>query len=63
MPKGREKKQPRKRRVTTAGGLNRVSTYLHDDELAAIEELARKERCSRSDAIRRAIRGFFQIED
>ena len=61
-------KRPRKSKAPEpappgGGGLNRLTVYLHDDELRAVEELARKQRCSKADAVRRAIRGYFGIED
>lgn len=49
--------------ATTGRGLRRLTIYLHPDELAAVEELARRERCSKADAVRRAIRSHFKIED
>jgi hypothetical protein len=62
MPRRRTEK-PAKRPPATAGGLLKLTLYLHADELRAVEELARKERCSKADAVRRAIRGYFRIED
>ena len=62
MPKRRKPEKPEPP-AATAGGLVKVTAYLHPDEAAAIEELARKQRCSRADAVRRAIRGYFGIED
>ncbi len=51
------------REPATGRGLYRESIYLHGDELAAVEEYARKKRCSKAEAIRRAVRAFFEIED
>lgn len=55
---GREPK-----REPTKGQLYREVAYLHGDEAAAVEEAARRERCSKSEVIRRAVRAYFQIED
>jgi len=43
--------------------LYRETVYLHADELQAAEEYARRQRCSKAEAIRRAVRAFFKIED
>lgn len=51
------------REPATGRGLYRESIYLHGDELAAVEEYARRKRCSKAEAIRRAVRSFFEIED
>ena len=54
---------PGGRRPATRRGLFRESVYLHPDELAAVEEYARKKRCSKTEVLRRAARAFLGIED
>jgi hypothetical protein len=44
------------------GGLTRETAYLYDDEDGALEERARRERCSKSEVIRRALRRYLGIE-
>jgi hypothetical protein len=51
------------REPATGRGLFRESIYLHGDELAAVEEYARRKWCSTAEAIRRAVGAFFQIKD
>ena len=51
------------RRPATAGGLVREVAYLHPDELAALEQRAKRERCSKSEIIRRALRSYLGVED
>ena len=46
----------------THGGLTRETAYLYDDEDGALEERAKKERCSKSEVIRRALRRYLGIE-
>jgi hypothetical protein len=53
----------RERRPATQRGLFRESVYLHPDELAAVEEYARRKRCSKTEVLRRAARAFLGIED
>lgn len=50
-------------REPTKGRLYREVAYLHADEALAVEEAARRERCSKSEIIRRAVRDYFKIED
>ena len=45
------------REPATGRGLYRESIYLHADELAAVEEYAKRKRCSKAEAIRRAVDG------
>jgi metal-responsive CopG/Arc/MetJ family transcriptional regulator len=59
MPTGK-RPEPRE---PTKGRLFREAVYLHEDEEEAVERAARKERTSRSEIIRRAIRAYFNIED
>jgi len=45
-------------------GLWREISYLHqDDEAEALAERAKKERTSKADVIRRALRAYLGIED
>jgi len=62
MPK--EPDVPRERRkLTTKGGLIRETAYLYEDEEQALELRAEKERTSKSEIIRRALRQYLGIED
>ena len=55
---------PRNRQKhTTKGGLTRETAYLYDDEELALEERAARERCSKSEVIRRALRAYLAIKD
>ncbi len=47
-------------RPRTRGGLLRKVAYLYDDE-DAIEEEAKRKRCSESEVIRRAIRAYLKL--
>lgn len=62
MPR-RDKAPPERKKHTTKGGLTRETAYLYDDEEQALEERATKERCSKSEIIRRALRAYLRIED
>lgn len=53
----------KKKKPATSRGLYRVTAYLHEDELKAVEKMARKERASNSEIIRRLVRKEFKIED
>ena len=57
------RKKPKKRKPATGRGLLREVAYLHADEAEALEEEARRRRCSKSEVIRRLIREHFGIED
>jgi ribbon-helix-helix CopG family protein len=58
------KKAPHDRRkFTTKGGLTRETAYLFDDEEKALEQRAKKERTSKSEIMRRALRAYLGIED
>ncbi len=57
----RERKRARK--PATARGLLREVAYLHADEAKAIESEAKRQRCSKSEIMRRIIRKHFGIED
>lgn len=55
---------PRERQKhTTKGGLTRETAYLYDDEERALEERATRERCSKSEVMRRALRVYLGIGD
>lgn len=43
--------------------LVREVSYIHEDEARALEERAKKERASKSEIIRRALRAYLGIED
>jgi metal-responsive CopG/Arc/MetJ family transcriptional regulator len=38
-------------------------SYIHEDEARALDERAKKERASKSEIIRRALRAYLGIED
>lgn len=59
------KKPPAKRAREPMPGrrLYRESVYLHEDEMAAVEAEARRQRCSRAEILRRTVRAYFKIED
>jgi hypothetical protein len=42
--------------------LFREVSYLHEDEAEALEKRAEKERCSKAEVIRRALRAYLEIE-
>ena len=62
MPK-REARPRERQKHTTKGGLTRETAYLFDDEERALEERAARERCSKSEIMRRALRAFLEIGD
>lgn len=51
------------KRFATQGGLSRVQAYLYEDEIAALEETAKRERCSMSEILRRALRAYLKTRD
>jgi hypothetical protein len=51
------------RKPFTGRGLVREVSYLHEDEARALEARAKKDRCSKAEVIRRALRGYLKIED
>lgn len=51
------------RRKPFKGSLYRESTYLHEDEMKAVEEAAKRERTSKAEILRRCVRAYFGIED
>ena len=59
-----ERRPPKKRRKhVTRGGLIRETAYLYEDEERALEERAKRERTSKSEVIRRALREYLGIGD
>lgn len=54
---------PKTRKPATGRGLMREISYLHPDEAEALAERARKERTSKAEVIRRALRAYLGIED
>jgi hypothetical protein len=52
-----------RKKHTTQGGLTRETAYLYSDEEKALEERAAKERCSKSEVIRRALRAYLGLQD
>lgn len=48
---------------TTKGGLIRETAYLYEDEEKALERRAARERCSKSEIIRRALRAYLDVEE
>jgi Ribbon-helix-helix protein, copG family len=61
MPKREKSKAPRK--PFTGRGLIREVSYLHEDEARLLEARSEKERCSKAEIIRRALRAYLGIED
>jgi hypothetical protein len=53
---------PARRKYRTVGGLTRETTYLYEDEEAALDKRAAKERCSKSEIMRRALRAYLGVE-
>lgn len=45
------------------GSLWREQAYLYDDEEAALASRAKKDRCSKAEVIRRALREYLKVED
>jgi 3-phenylpropionate/cinnamic acid dioxygenase small subunit len=61
MPKAKSGPQET-RKHRTKGGLTRETAYLYDDEEKSLEQRAEKERTSKSEIIRRALRAYLQIQ-
>lgn len=51
------------RQPFTGRGLVREVSYLHPDEAQALADRAKKERASKAEIIRRALRAYLGIED
>lgn len=62
MPK-RETTPLPPRKPFTGRGLIREVSYLHEDEAEALAKRATKDRCSKAEVIRRALRTYLGIED
>jgi Ribbon-helix-helix protein, copG family len=58
-----EKKEPRERKPATSRGLVREVCYLHPDEVEALVRRAETKMVSKSEIMRRALRGYLGIED
>jgi metal-responsive CopG/Arc/MetJ family transcriptional regulator len=54
---------PKERRRFAGTNLVREVAYMHEDESEAIDRRAKKERASKSEIIRRAVRAYLGIED
>jgi len=54
---------PKTRKPATSRGLWREISYLHEDEARALADRAKKERASKAEIIRRALRAYLGIED
>jgi hypothetical protein len=54
---------PQNRKPATGQGLFREVSYLHGDEVQALVERAKKERTSKAEIIRRALRAYLGVED
>lgn len=50
-----------RQKLTTKGGLTRETAYLYDDEESALELRAERERCSKSEIVRRALRAYLGL--
>jgi hypothetical protein len=55
--------KPKTRKPFTSRGLVREVSYLHADEVRALAARAKKERASKAEIIRRALRVYLGIED
>ncbi len=55
-------KSPRTKQTKTRGGLVREVAYLYEDEAEKLERQAERERCSKSEIVRRALRQYFESE-
>ena len=55
--------KPKARKPFTSRGLVREVSYLHEDEVQALAARAKKERASKAEIIRRALRAYLGIED
>ena len=60
---GKREEAPKARKPATSRGLWREISYLHEDEAKALDERAKKERTSKAEIIRRALRAYLGIED
>jgi hypothetical protein len=58
-----EKKTSGERRRFAGTNLVREVSYLHEDEAEALAKRAKRERCSKAEVIRRALRAYLGIED
>ena len=58
-----EKKTSDERKRFAGTNLVREVSYLHEDEAEALAKRAKKDRCSKAEVIRRALRAYLGIED
>ncbi len=61
MPKSAKAKPERK--PVSGRGLLREVSYLYEDEAKALTERAKRERASKAEIMRRALRAYLDIED
>jgi hypothetical protein len=54
---------PDKRRPISREGLLKETCYFYEDEVEAIAAAAKRERCSRAEIVRRAVRAFLEIKE
>lgn len=59
----KEDELPEERKPFAGTNLVREIGYVHPDESRALAERAKKERASKSEIIRRALRAYLGIED
>jgi hypothetical protein len=52
----------KKRKPLTSHGLLKETCYFYEDELEEIAEAARRERCSRAEIVRRAVRAYLELK-
>ena len=63
FPEMKKDDTPKERRRFAGTNLVREVSYMHEDEAEALDKRAKKERTSKSEIIRRAVRAYVGIED
>ena len=63
MREMKKENTPKGRRHFAGTNLVREVSYMHEDEAQALDLRAKKERTSKSEIIRRAVRAYLGIED
>jgi hypothetical protein len=63
LPEMKHDDTPKERRRFAGTNLVREVSYMHEDEAEALDKRAKKERTSKSEIIRRAVRAYLGIED
>lgn len=63
FPKMKTEDTPKERRRFAGTNLVREVSYMHEDEARALDLRAKKERTSKSEIIRRAVRAYLGIEE